>query len=376
MATNDEEGSEYRGISPPPDDAPLRSERLWIDRPVDLIAMTRLLLETRVIAVDAEFVTARATDTSQAPRLALIQIADARRCYVVDAIRLNDLTPLNVVFDSPDVLKIFHGVGSDLRVLRSRDIHTRTLLDIEAVSRAIFGQHESSLQAMLQRACGVHVDKTLQRSDWTMRPLSTAMFAYAARDAEMTYALYEWLLRHYGWVIDLYMERDGDPRPEDLTTPWLAQFIGGDRSFPQDLATSVTEAALTRDCIEALEIVARPPWRARIFRAAADLVLTEIIPYARPALRAASADARSAAARARGRLRAQEARDDLTLALDDPVLDVRRAAGNALEQLDLPPRPPRFTRGVTPEIVAESGATGEIDTPWKMLLRDFLDKND
>ena len=38
---------------------------------------------------------------------------------------------------------------------------------------------------MLQRAFHYRLDKSLQRTDWTRRPLPPAMVAYAARDAEM-----------------------------------------------------------------------------------------------------------------------------------------------------------------------------------------------
>jgi hypothetical protein len=41
----------------------------------------------------------------------------------------------------------------------------------------------------------------LQRADRARRPLTPAAVAYAARDAEMTLALYNWLRRHYAWPL-------------------------------------------------------------------------------------------------------------------------------------------------------------------------------
>lgn len=378
MSQHADEPSGYRGPTPPPDEAPIRSERHWIDRPADLEAMVGLLLDVPVIAVDAEFVAARPANSAQVPRLALIQIADQTRCFVVDAQKLNHLAPLQAIFQHERILKIFHGVGSDLRVLGSREIYVRYLLDIEAVSRAIFGQRESGLQAMLQRACNVHLDKTLQRSDWLQRPLSTAMFAYAARDAEMTFALYAWLQRHFSWATELYLERPDDPLPDELAAQWLATIIEGGRTLPQELVADATETELAHDCIAALQALQRPPWRSRVFRAAADLVLAEVIPYAERALTALSAEERAAAARALGRLRAKSARAALEAAmLDDPVHDVRHAAANALEQLELPARSSRFAAQGGPDIVAESGTSSDdADAPWKSRLRDLLDKPD
>ena len=372
IRTRADDPGDFRGTTPPPDIPPPAGERHWVDRPADLAEAVRALNRAPLLAIDVEFVNARATDANSAPRLALIQIADAAspHCYVIDALRLVDLSPLAEPFEQPDIIKIFHGVGSDLRVLAARELFVEHTLDIEAVSRTLFGSRESGLQAMLQRACGIRLDKTLQRSDWTQRPLPTAMFAYAARDAEMTLALTRWLNEHYRWAMDLYEFHPDDPEPTDLAAPWLATFIDGERTFPPELIEEVSEAELTRDCIAALARVTRPTWRARIIRAAADLALAEMIPPALTALHARTGEERAAAARALGRLRATETRDALLTATSDPVFDVRRAAETALEQLDLPPRTGRFARADA----AESDAAPEPspDTPWKAMLRDLL----
>ena len=314
--------------------------------------------------------------------MALIQIADARQCYVIDALRLSDLSPLALPFEQADVLKIFHGVGSDLRVLAMRGIDVVHTVDLEAASRSIFGSRESGLQAMLRRACNIHLDKTLQRSDWTQRPLPSAMMAYAARDAEMTLVLYLWLHEHYRWAVDVYEERPDDPPLDTLVAPWLVPYIQGERSFPPEFIDeahkSPTPEMLARDCVDALAIIQRPIWRSRILRTAADLALPYVEPIAVQSLHAIATEERSAAARALGRLRAVQSRDELTAALSDPVSDVRRAAASAIEQLDLPPRIGRFARNEgtgAVEYTLEQEAEAP-DTPWKSQLRGFLAKDE
>jgi hypothetical protein len=363
---------DYRGPIFPPQRPPPISERLLIERPADLVAMAQKLDESPRLAIDVEFVSAR--DAHQPPRLALIQIADGAHptCYVVDALRLMDLSPLVAPFENPASVKIFHGVGSDVRVLAARGVTVAHTLDIEAVSRTIFGSRESGLQAMLTRACGIRLDKTLQRSDWTQRPLTTAMFAYAARDAEMTLALAHWLNEHYRWAMDLYEDYPDDPQPATLVAPWLANFIQGDRTFPPDLAEEAEQRALAQDCIAALTTLKKPTWRARVLRAAADLALMAVAPLAIESLRARTGEERAAAARALGRLRAAAAQEALTVALGDVNFDVRRAAGAALEQLALPPRVGRFARTDTPEVDVAAPDVSDVDTPWKAQLRGFL----
>ncbi len=369
---------DYRGTTPPPTQPPPVGERHLIERPADLVETARALADSPMLAVDVEFVSARSSDASQSPRLALIQIADGAspHCYIIDALRLNDLSPLAEPFERPGILKIFHGVGSDLRVLAARGLRVQHTVDLEAVSRTLFGSRESGLQAMLQRACGVWLDKSLQRSDWTQRPLPTGMFAYAARDAEMTLALAHWLNEHYRWAMDLYEDRPGDPRPDDLVAPWLAAFIQGERTFPQDLldAAEEGEIELAQDCINALAVLRKPTWRSRVLRAAADLTLTPVTPHALASLAARPGEERAAAARALGRLRATPARAALMEAQNDPIYDVRRAATAALEQLDLPPRIGRFGR--TDVYEPEPPAESDDDSPWKAKLRGLLPEDE
>lgn len=367
LRPSDDQG-DYRGSSPPPSEAPAPGERKWIDRPVDLAQAVLVLNQASELAVDVEFVSARPTDATQTPRLALIQIADAEQCFVIDALRLADLRPLAAPFTDPQIVKIFHGVGSDVRVLAVRGIQVNHTLDIEAVSRTIFGSRESGLQAMLQRACNIRLDKSLQRSDWTQRPLAMGMYAYAARDAEMTFALYRWLRQHFHWAIDDYEEHPDDPSIETLIAPWLATFVQGDRSFSPEFIGEADPGLLAQDCVAALETLTRPTWRSRVFRAAADLILPEVASQAEQSLSAAAAEERAAAARCLGRLRATQARPSLQRAEHDAVFDVRRAAVTALEQLDLPPRPGRFGRHEPePEAPPENQ-----DAPWKDKLRGLL----
>ena len=46
------------------------------------------------------------------------------------------------------------------------------------------------------------------------------MVAYAARDAEMTLALYDWLRRHYAWAIDIHSDACETPLRLDIAS-WI-----------------------------------------------------------------------------------------------------------------------------------------------------------
>ncbi|MGH2515787.1 MAG: hypothetical protein ACRDHP_09035, partial [Ktedonobacterales bacterium] len=297
----------YLGDSAAPILAPGWKRRLYIDRPADLVALAADLASAHLLAIDAEFsqVYARGPD-DPAHRLALLQLAidnDASVSYVIDSQRLVDLSPLQSALANPAILKLFHGIGSDARVLATRGLVAHHTLDLEAVSRSIFGQRESGLQAMLLRACGIRLDKSLQRADWSRRPLTPAMVAYAARDAEMTLVLYGWLRTNYAWAVALHETPAGEPPP--VVAPWILPYLEGARPRPAayaiaDAGIAGNIAAQERDLHEALAAVTHPTQRARVLRLIADLELAGLAPNLEPYFTAPASEERAGAARTAG----------------------------------------------------------------------------
>src|SRR5205823_288633 len=50
------------------------------------------------------------------------------------------------------------------------------------IAAQLLGEKEVGLAALLGKRAGVVLDKTNQRADWSERPLSPSMIAYAAKD--------------------------------------------------------------------------------------------------------------------------------------------------------------------------------------------------
>lgn len=372
----------YRGELPPPLAPPPRTRWTFVERPDELLRTAAALRGATVLAIDAEFMQVRVRGPDDpSHRLALLQLAampGAEGAYVVDPLRLTDLSPLEEPLQDGRLLKLFHGSGADTRVLATRGLVARHTLDLEAVSRSIFGQRESSLQSMLLRACGVRLDKSLQRSDWTRRPLTPAMLAYAARDAAMTLVLYTWLAAHYPWAIALHEE------PEDEVAPavaaWISPFLEGSRS--QRVEWAVAEAglegnipALVEALRGALAAVRRPGQRARVIRMISDLDLTVLAADLRPLLTSPAVEERAGAARALGRLRDTAAEPAVRALLNDAVQDVRQAAQAALQYLtsEPPTTGNAATRGRQGTgaswTVGESSADAQVPGGWQAALR-------
>lgn len=378
----------YLGTTPPQGQLPPRGQRAWVDRPEQLRQAVERLEQAPVVAIDAEFTQMRspAQSESSGPRLALLQLAIDGQCFVVDALRLRDLEPLNAVVANPAFLVLLHGAGADLRVMAERELEIAYYYDLEATSRSIFGQHESSLAAMLQRALNVRLDKSLQRTDWTRRPLPPAMVAYAARDAEMTLALYYWLQEHFDWALRLHASSN----LQEPVAAWIEPFLHGSLSLPAEviIAEALKQGSVSdqdqilADCREALHALTHPMRKSRLLRLITELALVQLAPEVAPLLQAPTADERAGAIRTLSRLGTEDARELITPLLQDPVHDVRKAAQTALRfsgqkeprsQWATPKRQADGSRSWTvgDTSAAEETRAGE-DDDWRSRLRSLM----
>ncbi|HEY4387574.1 MAG TPA: hypothetical protein VGN34_24215, partial [Ktedonobacteraceae bacterium] len=381
----------YLGPTPPPGLLPPRGERLWVERPEQLQQAVSVLSRSQIVAIDAEFTQVRSRTQQQesessVPRLALLQLAIDQRCFVVDTLRLQDLSPLAAVVANPAIATLLHGAGADLRVMAERGLYVAHYYDLEATCRSIFGQHESSLAAMLQRAFHSHLDKSLQRTDWTRRPLPPAMIAYAARDAEVTLALYYWLKQHYESVLQLHE----NTAQLEKVAPWIEPFLRGTAMTSPEIAVAEArtqgiiqkKSQVVSDCRAALVAVTHPMRRNRLLRLIADLSLIQLAPDILPLLHALTSDERAGSARTLGRLGVKSAREELQSLLQDQVQDVRKAAQTALRNLDdkdqrQQQRSPttKAVDGSRTWIVENDGQAGasDDDQSWKARLRSMID---
>lgn len=122
-------------------------------------------------------------------RVCLIQFSTATADYIVDPIRLPDLTALAPFFASPAHEKIFHAAEGDLLGL-GRDFHFTfaNIFDTMSAARTLGWPHVG-LAAVLKAEFDVTMSKTHQRADWGRRPLKAEMLDYARLDTHYLPAL-------------------------------------------------------------------------------------------------------------------------------------------------------------------------------------------
>lgn len=153
--------------------------------PVELLTepagVANLFAELRgepLVAVDTE----AASFHRYHDRIYLVQVSSRTRTAVLDPLALADLSGLGAVLADPAIEILFHDADYDLRILdRDYGFQVRHVFDTK-VAAELLNEPGIGLAALLEKYLGVQLDKKYQRADWSRRPLTVEMLAYAAAD--------------------------------------------------------------------------------------------------------------------------------------------------------------------------------------------------
>jgi ribonuclease D len=138
-----------------------------------------------LLAVDTE----AASFHRYVDRVYLVQLSTRDATAIIDPLSAGDLAPFGVLLADPEIEKIFHDADYDLRTLdRDYAFRARRLFDTR-IAAQLLGEPAIGLAALLEKYQGVKVSKAYQRADWSERPLSAGMLAYAADDTRHLPAL-------------------------------------------------------------------------------------------------------------------------------------------------------------------------------------------
>jgi len=126
-------------------------------------------------------------------KVCLMQVSTRAESWLIDPLALKDLSPLAAPLGDPRILIVMHGADYDIRSLhRDFGIEVQNLFDTMLASRFL-GITEFGLAALLKVRFGIELNKKYQKADWSKRPLSREMSAYAAADTSDLLALYDQL---------------------------------------------------------------------------------------------------------------------------------------------------------------------------------------
>jgi len=151
----------------------------------DLIATDEALdlaVQRLATAESLAFDTEAASFHRYIDRVYLVQISSPSETVLVDPLAVSDLAPVGRLLEDPDIEAVFHDADYDLRTL-DRDYGFRaTKLFDTRIAAQMADEEGVGLAALLEKHFDVRLNKKYQRADWSLRPLTDEMIAYAAAD--------------------------------------------------------------------------------------------------------------------------------------------------------------------------------------------------
>ena len=140
------------------------------------------------LGLDAEFIQER----TFYPRLALVQLAAADRCAMVDPLAVSDLAPLESAIADDSVTKVLHAGSQDLKIFFDRSgVLPRQVFDTQ-IAAAMAGMGDQiGFGPLVELLAGVKLAKAESFTDWLQRPLTAAQEQYALDDVRYLFALHD-----------------------------------------------------------------------------------------------------------------------------------------------------------------------------------------
>ena len=124
-------------------------------------------------------------------KLCLIQLSDRGRDYIIDPLKIEDLSPLGELLGNPNIVKVLHGGDYDVVSLkRDYGLRIHNLFDT-MIAAQFLALPRIGLADLIDRYFGHAVDKKYQRHDWASRPLLPEHLDYARGDTHFLLALRE-----------------------------------------------------------------------------------------------------------------------------------------------------------------------------------------
>jgi len=183
---------------------------LYVDTGPELAAFITAVRRESRVGVDTE----AASFHRYRDRIYLLQVSSPSQTALIDpvAIAKPDLGPVGAMLADPQLEKTFHDADYDLRVL-DRDYGFRAVRLFDTrIAAQLAGEPAIGLAALLEKHVGVKLDKEHQKADWSIRPLTPPMLAYAAADTRYLLALRDALeqrltaLERLTWAVEEFKQ--------------------------------------------------------------------------------------------------------------------------------------------------------------------------
>jgi ribonuclease D len=197
----------------------------YLDTPPNLAAFIASVRREPRVGVDTE----AASFHRYRDRIYLLQVSSASQTALIDPLALPDLAPVGALLSDPQVEKIFHDADYDLRVV-DRDYGFRAVRLFDTrIAAQLAGEPAIGLAALLDKYAGIKLDKEHQKADWSLRPLTPPMLAYAAADTQHLLTLRDALEQRLTQLGRLTWAQEEFKQLESLR--WTGQAEGAEETY-------------------------------------------------------------------------------------------------------------------------------------------------
>ena len=164
-----------------------RKNFFLIDDEIKLDDLIEKITSLKVISVDTEFEWRR----TYHPKLSLIQICDGNDVFLIDCLLCKNIEKVKFIFESVQILKVFHAVRSDTTVLfSSLGIKTNNVFDVQIAEKIINDLNVKSYSYLVEKYINLSINKSETNSNWMKRPFSNNQLKYASEDVEFLIDIY------------------------------------------------------------------------------------------------------------------------------------------------------------------------------------------
>lgn len=186
-------------------------------------------------------------------KVCLIQVTVDGDDYLVDPLAKVEVQPLGRVLADPSKTVAFHDGEYDILILKRDFAFEFAGLFDTRVAAAALGSTNPGLASVLKEHFGLEMDKSMQRSNWSARPLTEKQIRYARLD---THFLVQLMHEQRALLAEMGRERivEGECRRLEQLTPAENGFdaddflrIKGVRKLDRDAQQALRELFAARD---------------------------------------------------------------------------------------------------------------------------------
>ena len=151
----------------------------WVNSELRLSNLAEYWKNKTFIAIDTEF----ERRTTFYAKLALVQIFDGDKIFLIDPLSTSCPESLREVLENPEITKIFHSCKEDLEVLyTSWNCKLKGLFDTQVAYSFLNSELSIGYAKLVEEFFHLPVDKKETTSNWIKRPLTDQQKNYAAKD--------------------------------------------------------------------------------------------------------------------------------------------------------------------------------------------------